>query len=106
MLPLLPSPLKRHHLQSSSLRGGSRADNVASSLTQRGMSRSVPSLHHLMSRFEDQYKEVGKRYAEMGTILTQMKTAIEEKREQSEQEIRRELLDEIQRNILESMPKR
>lgn len=104
----LSPPLKRHNLQSNSLRGGSRVDNVASSLTQRGISSSpsVPSLHHLMSRFEDQYKEMGKRYAEMGTILTYMKTAIEERREQSEQEIRRELLDEIQRNILESMPKR
>ena len=59
-----------------------------------------------MTRFEAQYNEMGKRYTEMGELLTQMKTAVEENRERSEQEIRRELLDEIQRNILQSIPKR
>jgi len=104
----ISSKSKHHHLQSSKLRGESRADDAATSLTLRRISpsSSVPSLYKLMSRFEDQYKEMGQRYADMGVILTQMKTAMEEKREQSEQEIRRELLDEIQNNILESMPKR
>jgi len=49
---------------------------------------------------------MGQRYTEMGTILTQMKTAIADNRQQSEQEIRRELLDEIQTNILDSIPKK
>jgi hypothetical protein len=92
---------KRHH--------GSRYDNAAADLSlppRRVSSRSVPSLHQLMSRFEDQYREMGQRYAEMGTLLTQMKTAMEDNREQSEQEIRRELIDEIQKNIFDSMPKR
>ena len=103
------SKSKRNHHQSR--RGGLRADNPVPSLIRRGSSSSrststVPSLHHLISRFEDQYNEMGKRYAEMGELLTQMKTAMEENRERSEQEIRRELLDEIQSNILQSMPKR
>jgi len=59
-----------------------------------------------MSQFEDRYKEMGQRYAEMGELLAQMKSTIEVNRERSEKEIRRELLDEIQRNILESIPKR
>lgn len=105
---LMPSKSKRHQLQSNKLRANLRADNAPRSLPLRGTSSSssAPSLHQLMSRFEDKYNEMGKRYAEMGTILTQMKIAMEENREQSEQEIRRELLDEIQRNILENMPKR
>jgi len=99
---------KCHLLQSNELTGEQRAKNAVVSLTPRRISsaRSVPSLQQLMSRFEDRYKEMGQRYTEMGAILTQMKTAIEDNRERSEQEIRRELLDDIQRNILESMPKR
>ena len=99
---------KRHQLYLRRSRGGSKTDTSDSSLVPKRVSssRTTPSLSELMSRFEDQYKEMGKRYAEMGTLLSQMKTAIEDNRERSEQEIRRELLDEIQRNILESMPKR
>jgi hypothetical protein len=99
---------KRHLLQSRRLKSEPRANNAAASSTPRRTSsaHSVPSLHQLMSRFEDQYKEIGQRFTEMGAILTQMKTAIEDNRERSEKEIRRELLDDIQRNILESMPKR
>lgn len=97
---------KRHHLHR--VRGGSRPDNSDSCLISRRVSSSLssPSLHELMSRFEVQYKEMGQRYAEMGTLLAQMKFAIDDRRTPSEQEIRKELLEEIQRNILESMPKR
>ena len=99
---------KRSHFQSKEMRGGSRIDGSASPLMSRQVSssRSIPSLHQLISRFEAQYEEMGQRYAEMGTLLAEMKNAIDDRRTQSEQEIRRELLDEIQRNILESMPKR
>lgn len=69
-------------------------------------SEARPSLHELMSRFEAQYNEMGQRYAEMGTLLAQMKTALKDKRQRTEQEIRRELLDEIQSSILESLPKK
>ena len=81
-----------------------RTDNLAQ--RRVSSSHSVPSLHMLMSQFEDRYKEMGQRYAEMGELLAQMKSTIEVNRERSEKEIRRELLDEIQRNILESIPKR
>jgi hypothetical protein len=99
---------KRHLLQSNELTGEQRVTNAVASLTPKRISsaRSVPSLRQLISRFEDRYKEMGQRYTEMGVILTQIKTAIEDNRERSEQKIRRELLDEIQRNFLESMPKR
>eukprot|EP00531_Pseudo-nitzschia_arenysensis_P018288 CAMPEP_0116135800 /NCGR_PEP_ID=MMETSP0329-20121206/11386_1 /TAXON_ID=697910 /ORGANISM="Pseudo-nitzschia arenysensis, Strain B593" /LENGTH=566 /DNA_ID=CAMNT_0003630629 /DNA_START=69 /DNA_END=1769 /DNA_ORIENTATION=+ len=99
---------KRNLLASNKVKSSSRSDSGDSSSTTRRVSssQSVPSLHELISRFEDQYKEMGQRYAEMGTLLTQMKTAMDDRRTQSEQKIRRELLDEIQRNILENMPKR
>mmetsp|Transcript_11427 Transcript_11427/g.32899 ORF Transcript_11427/g.32899 Transcript_11427/m.32899 type:complete len:544 (+) Transcript_11427:201-1832(+) len=69
-------------------------------------SGTSPSLRELMSRFESQYNEMGQRYAEMGTILAQMKMAVRDKRQRSEEEIRRELLDEVQNSILESLPKK
>ena len=99
---------KSHHLQSNQVKGGSRADNSASSLIPRRVpsSRSVPSLHELVSRFEVQYQEMGQRYTEMGTLMDQIKIAIDDRRTQSEQEIRRELIDEIRRNLLEGIPKR
>ena len=68
--------------------------------------RPDPSLQELMSRFEDQYNEMGQRYTEMGTILAQMKTTLAVTRERSEQEIRRELLDEVQKSLIESLPKK
>ncbi len=99
---------KRNLLSSKKVKSNAKGDSCDSSLTTRRVSssRSVPSPHELISRFEDQYKEMGQRYAEMGTLLTQLKTAMADTRTQSEQEIRRELLDEIQRNILENLPKR
>lgn len=97
---------KSHQLQSSRMRGVSsvvKADNPTSS--SRSMSTG-PSVQQLMARFEDKYNEMGKRYKEMGKIVTQMKVAIEENRDRSEQEIRRELLDEVHKNIIQSFPKR
>lgn len=98
------STSKRRSVPSSLSRVRPRTDNLAQ--RRVSSSHSVPSLHMLMSQFEDRYKEMGQRYAEMGELLAQMKSTIEVNRERSEKEIRRELLDEIQRNILESIPKR
>lgn len=100
--------------QSSRTKGGNVNGNVAGATTAsmpcapHGVSlrRPDPSLQELMSRFEDQYNEMGRRYTEMGTLLAQMKNALAVNRERSEQEVRRELLDEVQKSLLESLPKR
>jgi hypothetical protein len=70
------------------------------------VSLSGPSMQRLISRFEEQYEEMGKRYLEMGNILQQMKEAAARGRERTEEEIRADLLEEVQRNILKSLPKK
>lgn len=101
---------KRKNLQSKMTRGDLRADDSAPSSIARRLSSSPSvsssSLSQLISRFQLQYEEMGRRYAEMGSLLAEMKNTIEESRTPSEQEIRRELLDEIQRSIFDRMPKR
>mmetsp|Transcript_14617 Transcript_14617/g.30283 ORF Transcript_14617/g.30283 Transcript_14617/m.30283 type:complete len:638 (-) Transcript_14617:702-2615(-) len=109
----LSSKPKRSHVPSGRTRGGARhgtGDGGSESLVPRRVSAPVPrlgdSLEQLMSRFEEQYNEMGQRYAEMGTLLGKMKAAIGDNRERSEKEIRRQLLDEVQSKILQSIPKR
>ncbi len=101
---------KRKSLQSKRTRGVLKSDfsTLPSIVRPVASPPSVASssLCQLISRFQVQYEEMGRRYAEMGSLLAEMKKSIEEERTPSEQEIRRELLDEIQQSILESMPKR
>ena len=101
---------KRKNLQIKRTRGDLRADFSTSASMVRPVASSPSvassSLCQLISRFQVQYEEMGRRYDEMGSLLAEMKKAVEEKRTPSEQEIRRELLDEIQQSILESIPKR
>jgi hypothetical protein len=65
----------------------------------------TPSMQLLISRFEEQYQEMGERYHEMGDILQQMKEAAASRRERTEGEIRADLLEEVQRNIMNSLPR-
>jgi hypothetical protein len=64
------------------------------------------TLQQLISRFEDQYEEMGHRYREMGNILKDMKMAIVRGRERTEEEIRMDLLSEVQKSIMKSLPKK
>lgn len=65
-----------------------------------------PTLTQLIGQFQDEYEEMGKRYAAMGKLLDQMKTAIVLRREKSEQQIRNEVLEEVQKSIFSSLPKK
>lgn len=65
-----------------------------------------PTLTQLIGRFEDEYEQMGQRYEAMGELLEQMRTTIEQRRERSEQQIRNEVLEEVQKSILSSMPKK
>jgi hypothetical protein len=60
------------------------------------------TLQQLVTRFEEKYEEMGQQYTEMGNLLAQMKTALEEGREKTEQQIRSEVLEEVQK----CMPKK
>ena len=81
---------------------------VSSSSRPRRISRrqSVPTLQQLVSRFEEQYEEMGERYREMGNILTQMKSTVANGRERTEEEIRMDVLDEVQKTITKTFKKK
>jgi hypothetical protein len=82
-----------------------RTRRATSEISAASVGSSTLSLQRLISRFEEQYNEIGKRYQEMGSILQQIKeTAIG--MERTEEEIRADLLEEVQRSILKSLPRK
>jgi flagellar biosynthesis/type III secretory pathway protein FliH len=64
------------------------------------------SLQQLVQRFEVQYEEMGERYRDMGETLKALKSKIVENRDTMEQEIRDELLQEVQKTIMSGYPKK
>jgi hypothetical protein len=64
------------------------------------------TLNQLVSKFEDQYLEMGERYKEMGETLAELKVKIVANRDKTEHEIRNELLQEVQKTIMSSFPKK
>ena len=104
------SSRQNRHSQPDKTKGATNitdgTDSVVSQAPQKVSGGSAPSIQELISRFEKQHSEMGQQYAEMGLLLAQMKTALAENRQQTEQEIRRELLDEVQMSILRSLPKK
>lgn len=65
-----------------------------------------PTFQQLMTQFEERYEEMGEKYNAMGKLLAQMKSAVEERREKTEQQIRDEVLEEVQKCIFRSIPKK
>jgi hypothetical protein len=59
-----------------------------------------------LSKFEDQYLEMGERYKEMGETLAELKVKIDANRDKTEQGIRNELLQVVQKTIVSSFPKK
>ncbi|KAG7346705.1 hypothetical protein IV203_005774 [Nitzschia inconspicua] len=84
----------------------SRSRRPIKTRSSSGADPSTRTMQQLISRFEEQYEEMGQRYHEMGNILEQMKEAAASSRERTEEEIRADLLEEVQRNILKSLPKK
>ena len=84
---------------------------VASSSTKvkrskNGKKEAMVSLSVLVARFEEQYTQMGEMYRQMGETLADVKAKINENRESTEQEIRSELLQEVQKTIMSSFPKK
>jgi hypothetical protein len=84
---------------------------VASSITKvkrskNGNKQPMASLSVLVARFEEQYTQMGEKYRQMGETLADVKAKINENRESTEQEIRSELLQEVQKTIMSSFPKK
>jgi len=58
------------------------------------------SLAALIEQFEEQYKDMGKRYHEMGETLSILTEKLNEDRLEREQEIRNEIFAEVQKKIM------
>lgn len=67
---------------------------------------STNSLSNLVSKFEAQYEAMGEAYKQMGFTLQELKSKIQENRTATEEEIRNELLLEVQDNLLRSFGKK
>jgi hypothetical protein len=91
------------HVRSSSRVAPRVAPRVARRSTNNG---KIQTLSQLVARFEDQYNQMGARYQEMGETLTALKSKIDDNRDTTEKEIRNELLQEVQKTIMSSFPKK
>lgn len=94
---------------------GVSAKSRKSSTTTNGSSKpkSAPvvptatiSLSNLVNKFEAQYEAMGEAYKQMGSTLQELKSKIQENRSATEEEIRNELLLEVQDNLLKSFGKK
>jgi hypothetical protein len=63
------------------------------------------SLPNLINMFEQQYNEMGKVYRKMGETLQELKSKIQENRTATEEELRAEILLEVQESLLKSFGK-
>lgn len=108
MVPYNP-PVRNKSKKSTS--GGS------SSTAKKTTSKSVPSqsssaskksasLAQLVGKFEEQYAAMGTMYRQMGETMKELRSKIQEKRTATEEEIRNELLEEVQESLLRSFGKK
>lgn len=71
-----------------------------------GRNGKTLSLTKLVAKFEEKYEKMGDMYKEMGETLAQLKSKIDESRSATEEEIRSELLQEVQQSIMKSLGKK
>ncbi len=71
-----------------------------------GKVKAAPSLSNLITKFEEQYHVMGEIYQQVGQTLHALKSKIQENRTTTEEEIRNELLQEVQDNLLKSFGKK
>lgn len=98
-----PSPHQKSSYSSSRAR---RPASNSNSYQQNYVNGKKLSVSRLLARLEEQYEEMGERYREMGETLSILKTKIDERTEKTEQEIRNELLQEVQKTIMSSFPRK
>eukprot|EP00934_Nitzschia_sp_Nitz4_P007084 Nitzschia sp. Nitz4//scaffold212_size37733//27005//28699//NITZ4_007738-RA/size37733-augustus-gene-0.11-mRNA-1//1//CDS//3329542037//7074//frame0 len=99
MIPYNP-PAVRGRPRKSSTQSSSKAAAAASTSTAEPP--NVGSLSKLISQFEKQYNAMGKIYEEMGETLAELKSKVDTSRTTTEEEIRNELLMEVQENLLKT----
>jgi hypothetical protein len=65
----------------------------------KGRKKEASTTDALLSKFEEQYEEMGKHWVAMGETLSQLKRKLGKERTEREQEIRSELLAEVQKKL-------
>ena len=95
---------------SSSSSKKSSSNSGASSKKVKRESTSSPSgslsLAQLLGKFEEQYDAMGVMYRQMGDTLKELRSKVQENRTATEEEIRSELLEEVQESLLKSFGKK
>lgn len=84
------------------IRGKNRATKT-STTTNKAVKLSLSAL---VSKFEDQYEAMGKMYQQLGDTIQELKSCIQENRTVTEQELRNELLQEVQNTLAKSFGKK
>jgi hypothetical protein len=67
--------------------------------------KGKPSLSAIMTQFEEQYEAMGKMYHQLGSTIQELKSYVQENRTATEQELRNELLQEVQSTLLKTLGK-
>ena len=85
--------------------GKKKSESAACDESTRGVTAVTSSLSNLVSMFEQQYHEMGKVYRKMGETLQELKSKIQENRTATEEELRAEILQEVQESLLKNFGK-
>ena len=85
--------------------GKKKSESAACDVGTRGKKAVTSSLPNLISLFEQQYHEMGKVYRKMGETLQELKSKIQENRTATEEELRGEILLEVQESLLKNFGK-
>lgn len=106
MVPYNPPSRKPGRKSTGSHNVVSSSIATAAAKNGGGSAKATDSLSQLIAQFEKQYDAMGKIYQEMGLTLKALKSKVEENRSATEEEIRNELLLEVQENLLKSFGKK
>ena len=85
------------------IRGKGRTNKA--STNAKKATKGKASLSAIVKKFEDQYEAMGQMYQQLGQTIQELKSCIQENRTATEQEIRDELLHEVQNTLLKSFGK-
>ena len=93
---------------SSSKKSSSHSGSSSKKMKRESTSSSSGSLSlaQLLGKFEEQYDAMGDMYKQMGETLKELRSKVQENRTATEEEIRSELLEEVQESLLKSFGKK
>jgi phage shock protein A len=81
-------------------RGSSTRPGQTKGTRKGGTKKEASTTDDLVSKFEEQYKEMGENYVAMGKTLSRLKSKLGEERTEREKAIRSELMAEVQKKLM------